>query len=31
VNIWTIEEGRATRMEMFLDRKAALEAAGLSK
>jgi ketosteroid isomerase-like protein len=28
-NIWTIEEGRAIRFEMFIDRKAALEAAGL--
>jgi ketosteroid isomerase-like protein len=28
-NIWTIEEGRATRFEMFTDRNAALEAAGL--
>jgi ketosteroid isomerase-like protein len=30
-NIWTLEEGRATRMEMFMDRGEALEAAGLSK
>jgi len=30
-NIWTIEEGRATRFEMFIDRNAALEAAGLRK
>jgi ketosteroid isomerase-like protein len=30
-NIWTIEEGRATRFEMFIDRKAALEAVGLSE
>jgi ketosteroid isomerase-like protein len=28
-NIWTIEEGRATRFEIFIDRTAALEAAGL--
>ena len=28
-NIWTIDDGRVTRMEMFLDRVAALEAAGL--
>jgi ketosteroid isomerase-like protein len=30
-NIWTIEEGRATRFEMFIDRDATLEAAGLSE
>ncbi|MGH2963491.1 MAG: nuclear transport factor 2 family protein [Solirubrobacterales bacterium] len=30
-NIWTIKEGRATRLEIFLDRKDALEAAGLSE
>jgi ketosteroid isomerase-like protein len=30
-NIWTLEEGRATRMEMFMDRGEALEAAGLSE
>jgi ketosteroid isomerase-like protein len=30
-NLWTIQEGRATRFEMFIDRKAALEAAGLSE
>ena len=29
-NIWTIEDGRATRFEMFFDREAAFEAAGLS-
>jgi ketosteroid isomerase-like protein len=30
-NIWTIEDGKATRFEMFIDRKAALEAAGLEE
>jgi ketosteroid isomerase-like protein len=28
-NIWTIDEGRVTHFEMFIDRHAALEAAGL--
>jgi|SRR5687767_3982063 len=28
-NIWTIEESRATRFEMFIDRTVALEAVGL--
>jgi ketosteroid isomerase-like protein len=28
-NIWTIEAGKATRFEMFIDRSAGLEAAGL--
>lgn len=30
-NVWTIEDGRATRFEMFIDRAAALEATGLSE
>jgi ketosteroid isomerase-like protein len=27
--VWTIEEGRATRIDLYLDRVKALEAAGL--
>ena len=30
-NLWTIDDGRATRLEIFMDRAAALEAAGLSE
>ena len=30
-NVWTIDDGRITRMEMFFDREAALDAAGLKE